>query len=220
MSDAFLTYESEFLASKTSLGRVIESLPRENGERRKVTLKKAENDLMDLDSLVQQMDLEVRSLPSNKKAARAAKVKTYKDDVVKIRADLRRVAGASAVAAARSDLLDPMHADVSEISANQRQRVLNSNARLEKTSNDINRIHSTALESEEIGNTILSDLAQQRQVILRAKDTVQESNQNVDEARGILNSMGRRIVTNKIILMGIILLILGSLGLILYFRYS
>lgn len=74
--------------------------------------------------------------------------------------------------------------------------------------------------SRELGVQILTDLQRQRETILHSRDTLQGVDVSISKARQVLASMSRRIVQNKVIMWGIILLLVGSIGLVLWAKLS
>ena len=72
---------------------------------------------------------------------------------------------------------------------------------------------------QELGVSILQDLHRQRQTISHARDTLHGADDNISRARRVLTSMSRRITTNKLIMLGIILLLLVSIFLVVYYKY-
>ena len=73
--------------------------------------------------------------------------------------------------------------------------------------------------AQELGVSILQDLHRQRQTISHARDTLHSADDNISRARRVLTSMSRRITTNKLIMIGIILLLLVSIFLVVYYKY-
>ena len=71
---------------------------------------------------------------------------------------------------------------------------------------------------QELGVNILNDLHRQRQTITHARDTLHGADDNIATARRVLAVMSRRLMTNKLIMVGIICLLLGGIGLILYYK--
>lgn len=60
------------------------------------------------------------------------------------------------------------------IKEEQRQRLLNNSERLERTGNQLLTGYRTVIETEEVGNQVLQDLAIQRETIQRARSRVSE----------------------------------------------
>ena len=67
---------------------------------------------------------------------------------------------------------------------------------------------------------MLSDLQRQRETIMHSRDTLGTIDSNIDRARDILGRMSRRIVQNKVIMWGVIALLAGSIGLIIYAKLT
>ena len=66
----------------------------------------------------------------------------------------------------------------------------------------------------------MQDLHRQRQTITHARDTLHGADDNIATARRVLASMSRRMMTNKLIMAGIALLLVGAIGLILYYKFN
>lgn len=73
---------------------------------------------------------------------------------------------------------------------------------------------------QEMGISILSDLQRQRETILHSRDTLGTIDANIGRAREVLNTMSRRIMQNKVIMWGVIALLVGAIGLILWAKIS
>ena len=73
--------------------------------------------------------------------------------------------------------------------------------------------------AQELGVSILQDLHRQRETIVHAHDTLHGADDNISRARRTLASMSRRVLTNKLIMIGIILLLLGAIGLVVYYKF-
>lgn len=73
---------------------------------------------------------------------------------------------------------------------------------------------------QELGVQILSDLQRQRETILHSRDTLAGVDVNISKSRQILSTMSRRILQNKLITYGIICLLLGAIGLVLWAKLS
>lgn len=71
---------------------------------------------------------------------------------------------------------------------------------------------------QELGVSILQDLHRQRETIVHSRDTLHGADDNIARARRTLASMSRRILTNKVIMAGIIILLVAAILLVLYFK--
>lgn len=72
---------------------------------------------------------------------------------------------------------------------------------------------------QELGVSILQDLHRQRQTITHSRDTLHGADDNIARARKVLSNMSRRITTNKLIMVGIILLLLTCIILVVYYKF-
>lgn len=78
-------------------------------------------------------------------------------------------------------------------------------------------LHQTHLH-QDLGVSILQDLARQRETIVHARDTLHGADDNISKARKLLGTMSRRIVANKIIMFGIAAFLLAAIVLIIYVK--
>ena len=73
---------------------------------------------------------------------------------------------------------------------------------------------------QELGISVLSDLQRQRESILHSRDTLGTVDANISKARDVLSAMSRRIVQNKLIMWGVIALLAGAIGLIIWAKIA
>lgn len=100
-----------------------------------------------------------------------------------------------------------------------RRILLDGNAALERSAQSIARSQVVAVESEQIGTEVISELGEQRDRLLRAKRRLSQTDEELDKTRKILNVMRLKVLTNKIVLVLIIFLELIILGIIIYLRF-
>lgn len=90
---------------------------------------------------------------------------------------------------------------------------------LERTSQSLYRTKQVALESEEIGTGVIQELSQQREVLVRTRDRLTDTDAELGRSRRILRSMSRVALTNKLVLIGIILLEMCILAGLVYYKF-
>ncbi|CAA3001571.1 vesicle transport v-SNARE 13 [Olea europaea subsp. europaea] len=157
------------------------------------------------------MDLEARGLQPNVKAVLLAKLREYKSDLNNLKSEMKRISSASLNQAARDELLEAGMGDTLTVSANQRDRLLVSTERVNKSSDRIQESRKVMLETEDLGIALLQDLHQQRQSLSHANNTLHGVDDNVSRSKRIITSMSRRMNRNKWIIAIIV---------ILYFKLS
>ncbi|XP_017755816.1 PREDICTED: vesicle transport through interaction with t-SNAREs homolog 1B, partial [Eufriesea mexicana] len=99
-----------------------------------------------------------------------------------------------------------------------RQPLLEANAVLERSSQSIARSQAIAVESEQIGTEVISELDEQRERLLQAERRLSQTDEKLDKIKRILNAMQRRVLMNKFVLILIILLEIAILGIIIYYK--
>merc|ERR1712072_1157915 len=218
MSAIFDGYEREYCELSTQLGRKISQLGSLSGDMRSQKVRDINNDLSEAEALIRHMDLEARSLPPDKKGPFLSKLREYKADLNKLKADAKKASSAGGDMSNRAELgLVGDHWSAS--SAAQRERLLATTDRINRAGDNINQSRQTLLETEELGVNILQDLHRQRETITHARDTLHGVDDNITKSRKILSVMARRIMQNKAIMFGIIMLLVGSIGLVIYFKF-
>jgi len=100
-----------------------------------------------------------------------------------------------------------------------RQQILEGHQKIDDGHERLLNAHRIAVETEDIGREVLTDLSQQRKQLEDARDNLQQIDDNMTKSRKILSAMTRRIATNKMILAFIILLLLGGNVMIIYFKW-
>lgn len=100
-----------------------------------------------------------------------------------------------------------------------RRVLLEGNAALERSAQSVARSQAVAAESEQIGTEVISELGEQRERLLRAKRRLSQTDEELNKTRKILNIMRVRVLTNKIVLVFIILLEVAILGIIVYLKF-
>ena len=68
--------------------------------------------------------------------------------------------------------------------------------------------------------SILSDLHRQRETIQHSRDALGGVDASIGQARQVLAVMSRRITQNKVIMWGVIALLVGSIGLVLWAKIA
>ncbi|KAJ8547967.1 hypothetical protein K7X08_021203 [Anisodus acutangulus] len=217
MSEVFEGYERQYCELSVNLSRKCNSATLlADGEPKKQQTSELKVGLDDADVLIRKMDLEARSLQPSLKATLLAKLREYKSDLNKLKKEVNKLALAGANQAAHdleSGMIDPHAA-----SANQRERLAMSTERLDQSSDRIRESRRIALETEDLGVSILGDLHQQRETLLHSHTKLHGVDDAIDKSKKILTSMSRRISRNKWIMGSVIGALILAIIIILYFK--
>lgn len=100
-----------------------------------------------------------------------------------------------------------------------RQTVLSGTEALIRTSQSLERSQRTAIETEQVGYSVISDLGVQRESLERTRSNLIDTGEQLEESHKLLNVMKRRVFANKFILISIIVVEMLILGLMVYVKF-
>ena len=106
---------------------------------------------------------------------------------------------------------------VSGASQEQRDRMLQTNERLQNQNNQIRNAIEIAEETEGVAMEITQELGRHRERIKSIHGRVHETSDMAERARRLLTRMNRREVQQKLILAGVALVLLAAIGVIIYY---
>ena len=101
----------------------------------------------------------------------------------------------------------------------QRSLLLQGTQALSRGSESLARTQQIAAETDAIGNDILEDLTEQREQLTRVQTRVHETDATLKRSAKTIRTMGRRVVTNKLILVVIIILEIAILAGVVYWKF-
>ncbi|KAK4430033.1 Vesicle transport v-SNARE 12 [Sesamum alatum] len=218
MSQVYEGYERQYCELSANLSRKCNSaaaLP--DGAKKKQEVSELQAGLDDADVLIRKMDLEARSLQPSLKATLLAKLREYKSDLSKLKREVKKLSMPNQPG--HEELLESGMAG-HEASANQRERLTMSTERLNQSTDRLRESRRAALETEELGVSILEDLHQQRETLLHSHKKLSDVDSAIDKSKKVLTSMSRRISRNKWILGSIIAALILAIIIVLYFKIS
>lgn len=220
MSTVFEGYERQYCELSAKLSKLCTAATALNGEQKKQNISDIKAGIDEAEALIRKMDLEARSLQPNIKGVLLAKLREYKSDLNNNKSELKKLVSGNMNPSARDMLLESGMADAMTVSADQRDRLMFSTERLNKSSDRIKDSRRTMLETEELGVSILQDLHSQRQSLLHAHDTLHGVDDNVSKSKKILSNMSKRMNRNKCIISTIVAVLVLVIMLTLYFKLS
>ncbi|XP_055006535.1 vesicle transport through interaction with t-SNAREs homolog 1A [Boleophthalmus pectinirostris] len=103
-------------------------------------------------------------------------------------------------------------------SENQRAHLLDNTERLERSSRRLEAGYQIAVETEQVGQEILSNLHSDREKIQRARERLRETDANLGKSSRILTGMLRRIIQNRVLVFILGAIILLVIILAIYFN--
>ncbi|KAF6734713.1 Vesicle transport through interaction with t-SNAREs-like protein 1A [Oryzias melastigma] len=220
MSSDFESYEQDFGTTTAEITNKIGRIPKLSGEEKTQLILNVDKQLEEVRELMEQMDLEVREIPIQSRAMYNSRLKSYKQELEKLEKDFKRsrIAYSDEV---RHELLG----DDGGSSENQliklreeRAHLLDNTERLERSSRRLEAGYQIAVETEQVGQEILSNLHTDREKIQKARERLRETDANLGKSSRILTGMLRRIIQNRVLVFMLGAIILLTIILAIYFN--
>ncbi|XP_012737809.2 vesicle transport through interaction with t-SNAREs homolog 1A isoform X3 [Fundulus heteroclitus] len=194
MSSDFETYEQDFGTITAEVTNKIGKIPKLSGEEKTQLVLNVDKQLEEVRELLEQMDLEVREIPIQSRAMYTTRLKSYKQEMEKLEKDFKRsrIAYSDEV---RNELLgdDAISSESQLIKLREeRAHLLDNTERLERSSRRLEAGYQIAVETEQVGQEILSNLHTDREKIQRARERLRETDANLGKSSRILTGMLRR----------------------------
>ncbi|KAF9642719.1 V-snare-domain-containing protein [Thelephora ganbajun] len=216
----FNNYEQDFQQIIESIRDKVEENSKSEGvEQRKTALRRVEMELDEADEMVSQMEIEVQGMPQSIKPQYQARIKSAKAELTRFkklskelhaqltRFDLMGGVGGRPIGPSSAD--DPY-------GTSDRTRLLAGTALLEDGTRRLQESQRIALETEEQGSDILSNLRRQREQIENTRDTLHAADASVDRASGTLKKMVLRMYKQRFITGAIITVLILLILIIVY----
>lgn len=149
------------------------------------------------ENALRQMEMEARMLPPDQRTATEPKLRGYRSELV----HRNKALGVAKTAAQRRSLLDEeARGETGSKSRRDRERLLGVDDALRRSSSQLDEAQRLALETEQIGTEVMSDLRSQRDTISRTRGNVSEIGEQVNNAKQLLLRMSRRENAKKVLL--------------------
>ena len=220
MSAAFDHHEETYAGAAKSVNREISAIKACEGDRvqQKQAARRARAALQDATEALRHMDMESRQQGPSEKQRMQGKIRTYRNDITTLKKDLTR----EELLGERQEQYDQQRGGASygKLSGGQRDRLDATSARLDGTTATLHAARQQVAETEGIATGVSDNLRSQREQLLNAHGRVRETTQYTQDARDVLKAMGRRAITNKIVLWLIILALLGAIIAVMIHRWG
>ncbi|KAL3873393.1 hypothetical protein ACJMK2_036521 [Sinanodonta woodiana] len=212
-SEKFESMEDELASLIDDLKSKISQLVGLTGEQKKNTIRQAEKKVEDANFIIQEMETEAKVAPGTYRMQMLGKLRNYKKELEQVTKSLGKGISAGAADNIGFDREDE------RIEASQRARLIQGTSSLGRASESLFRTQQIAAETDQVGVEIIDELGRQRETLERTRDRLVDTDSNLGRSRKILKTMATRVMTNKMILIVIILLELGILGGMVYYKF-
>lgn len=205
----FQRFEEEFVNSTTIIYRLLTQLDSCGGNVDHViaTSVEVEGELAEANGYLVAMDVEFERVPSAEKQKAREKIKDSKEEYDRIEKTYKESQFKAEALALKGG------------GVNTRAKLQSLNSKLDQSTAMLESSRMMVAQTEDIGNTILTDLENQKDTLIGAQAKVTQTKEYTVEAKGILNSMGKRACMQKVCLFMTIIVLAAAIGVILYFGF-
>jgi vesicle transport through interaction with t-SNAREs protein 1 len=165
-----------------------------------------EGELSEAEGFLKAMDVEFRTMASSDKRLAQQKVTEYKEEYKQLSQNFQ-----TAKFNAESQALKGGNT--------ARNKILTANQRIDQSTVTLEQSRMLLAQTENIGNTIITDLENQKETLLDAKTNVKDTKQITVEAKNVLVIMGNRAVIHKICISFTILILFGAIIGVAYYGF-
>lgn len=217
----FANYEQDFRDVFGSLESHLRAIPNLSNEQKLSEIRKAENDITDAEDILQSMNLNARNVSGLQGQKLSQKIKEYEAKVAASKKELRRMETTVTSMVEREALMGGGAVLGVELttSVDQRERLISGTERLHRSNQTLLDARRTAEATVETGSNILSNLESQRETMERSLGRLGEINSKLAQSSRILSAMARRVATNKLIMAGIVIVLVGAIALIIWLKW-
>lgn len=197
------TYEQQYAVLTADITGKIGQLSNKASADRKPLITELDRHLEEAHELLEQMELEVREVETSQRPRLRTRVDSYQAELRRLKQDFQNACSTTYIEGLGDGTEELFINDGLSIKEEQRQRLLNNSERLERTGNQLLSGYRTVIETEELGNQVLQDLAIQRETIQRARSRIRETDADLGRSSRLMSGMIFRSLQQRFILIGV-----------------
>jgi len=217
--ETWAQWKEEFNAIIASLDNTITAVKKEkDGAQRKALLQQAESDEYTAKGLLDRVSREIRSFGYHHKGKAQNELRNWRLSFDSRVEDLRILRSKPTSIDIEIDNKGSAP-EPSAQSKEQRRRLLGTQAVVADTTRSLENTMQSLEQAVEIGTDTTTQLSGQGDQLRQGLLSIRETDSILERSRKTLERMRRRLVTNKLITIVIILVELGIVGLIVYLKY-
>jgi len=214
-----MQYQAEFqavaseAATKLQNAKAYSDNPM-HAQTRPEILRSAEPLLKQACDLVKQMDVEVRSAEGGQRRLLSERARPIRDELKRLQSDFREIQERLD----RENLLGG--ARIGSNDAVVRGRLADANVRAQQQTQIIRGALEIAHDTEQVAMDITSELERNRETITNIRGHIADTSGALGTARSLIASMQKREVQQKAILSFVAIILLGSIGTVMYYAFK
>ncbi|KAG4068120.1 hypothetical protein HA402_001545 [Bradysia odoriphaga] len=219
MASLIQDYEQQYAVLSAEITSDIGKINRISGVERKELISTVNSSLDEVQELLEQMQLEIRDANASNKTGLTSRLNCYQAELKRLKQEFvnAKTNRNDTTISIESTDYDNMGESIND---EQQRRLLDNSERIERTGNRLADGYRTILETEQIGTTVLQDLAEQREQIQRTRSRLRETNEDLRLSSRIMNSMIVRSLRERAILYGVVFLFIVVVSLSIYLSVS
>lgn len=205
----FRRYEENYLNSTRIVNHTLQRLSLANGvidDVISITVE-IESELSESEGYLRAMDVEHRTVGPQDKRSAQEKVQDYRNEYREMLTKFKTAKHEAELLALRGG------------GNESRARLLKANARLDSSTATLQNSRQLVSQTEQIGGTILTDMAVQREILLNADEKVEETRGFTSQAKGVLKMMSNRALYHKVCIYAWIVILFIAILCIVYFGF-
>lgn len=207
---------------ESTIDLIADKKKKGNSEERRYWISRSRSELNDARGFIQEMEREARAAPSQYRNEMLSKVRQFREEMARLQTRLRQATDLTSslnVGLGGNDNIDGRGLEGLSEEEKLRQQVMLGKESLEKSSQSIVRSQQVAVETEEIGDAIITDLGLQREALERSRARLHETDAELSRGRSILLRLKVATLYNKIILLFIIIIELCIITALVYWKW-
>lgn len=165
-----------------------------------------EIELSEAEGYLKALEVETKSLITGEKRALAAKVNEFTTELKHTQESYKNARFEAEMRCSKNGQGD-------------RERLMNNNERLDKSTMSLENSRMLAAQTSQIGNVIISDMEAQREQLEDAHEKVKETKQYTFDAKGVLKMIYTRAVVHKICVYFTIALLFSLIIIVIYYGF-
>lgn len=217
-ANLFDSYASEIRESLQQALEGIRVIPSLSGAQKRNEIQEAKRHIDEAEETLETCNLAVRNAEPSRKAALAREADELEKEVSQVRIQLRE---------AEVKLSDDRAAlfgnyneqELQDFSSNsQRQKMMDVTNQMDADTEYLRDALGTTYRMRETGAEILGDLEGQREQMMGIRGRFANINDSLSDAGRTMSAMGRKLMANKFIIAGIVVVLLLFIALIIWLK--
>ncbi|CAG9863215.1 unnamed protein product [Phyllotreta striolata] len=212
MVSLFENYEQQYSVLTADITAQVGLLTASASKDRRQLISNIEKHVEEAQELLEQMELEAREVEQSKKQRCRTKLDCYRAELKRLTLDYIKARSV------KQGILYDSSEELSDvrISSDQKQRLLDNSERLERSNRRLEEGYRVVVETEDIGNQVMKNLAEQRETIQRTRSRLREADEDLSRSGRLMNSMIMRSLQQKVVLYTICACFLVAICLAIY----